>query len=346
MKKHAIIPIFVPHLGCPHDCVFCNQRSITAREEAPDAAKLRDTAESWLSTLGFLPPSEIEMAFYGGSFTGLALDEQNYYLDIAAEYKAEGRIGKIHLSTRPDYIDERILDNLKAHSVDTVELGVQSFDEEVLRLSERGHTASDAVRAAGLIKAYGMELGIQLMIGLPGDSLEKCVYSAKKAAALSPALARLYPTVVLKGTRLYEDYLSGKYIAPTKDEMLLRTKEMYKILDDAGIYIMRVGLKSTELISEGSDAVASGYHPAYRQLIEDAIARERIDEMLSTIEYANKEMRQSVTLYANRYSYGNLFGHKGENRRYFKERYPLLDFSFAKDDELKNNRYRLEYQNA
>ena len=162
MKKHAIIPIFIPHRGCPNDCVFCNQRKITARTDdvtPEDAGRIIDT---WLTTLR--PSSDVvksagivEAAFYGGSFTGLPIDEQSSFLEVAWNYKRLGLIDKIHLSTRPDYIDTQILDNLRRYEVDTIELGVQSLDDNVLKLSNRGHSAADVYSAVELIQKYGFE---------------------------------------------------------------------------------------------------------------------------------------------------------------------------------------------
>ena len=194
MKKHAIIPIFIPHLGCPCQCVFCNQQKITARTKAVSTDEVRETVERYLSTLAGLDPSEIEIAFYGGSFTAIPIDAQTAYLEVANEYIDQGRVSSLHISTRPDCIDEEILSNLKRYNVNTIELGVQSFSDEVLRLSKRGHDSKTAREAARLVKERGFKLGIQLMIGLPGDSLESCIYSARETAALSPELARLYPT--------------------------------------------------------------------------------------------------------------------------------------------------------
>jgi len=220
MKKHAIIPIFIPHRGCPNDCVFCNQRKITARTTAPTADEVKNTIDTWLTTLGEVPT--VEIAFYGGSFTGLRLTEQSSYLAIAKEYKERGLIDKIHLSTRPDYIDRDILDNLKAYSVDTIELGVQSFDDEVLRKSNRGHTSASVYEAVSLIKEYGFEFGIQLMIGLPGDSLETCIYSAEETVKLKPSLTRLYPTIVIDDTELLEMYERGEYKPLSREEAVTR----------------------------------------------------------------------------------------------------------------------------
>lgn len=285
MKKHAIIPIFIPHLGCPCQCVFCNQQKITARTKAVSTDEVRETVERYLSTLGELDPSEIEIAFYGGSFTAIPIDKQTAYLEVANEYIDQGRVSSLHISTRPDCIDEEILENLKRYNVSTIELGVQSFSDEVLRLSKRGHDSEIAKAAAKLIKARGFKLGIQLMIGLPGDSLERCIYSARETVALAPELARLYPTLVIDGTELYDMYEDGSYEALSKEEALLRTKEMYKILHKAGINIMRVGLKSTDIIG-GSDlsAINGGtYHPAFRQLVEGEIAYETLKEQLDAL---------------------------------------------------------------
>ncbi len=368
MKKHAIIPIFIPHLGCPNDCVFCNQRKITARLTAPDAASVRATIEEWLSTLepqrltscasndGCDSPcanksgcdeevkrknglEAIEIAFYGGSFTGLSIEEQSVYLSVAKEFLDAGRVDGIHLSTRPDYIDQEILDNLKKYGVKTIEIGVQSFDDEVLAKSQRGHTAADVYAAAEMIKANGFALGIQLMIGLPGDSLGSCIYSAKETAKIGPSLARLYPTIVLDDTKLLEMYQSGEYQALTREEAVTRTKEMYKILRDAGIYIMRVGLKSTDLIGgENGDggAINGGtYHPAFRQLVESAIARDEIEPLLDKIPGGK------VRVYSSPAWFSNLIGNCGENKKRWAAKYPALDIKFCVDNSLADGEFRV-----
>ena len=349
MKKHAIIPIFIPHKGCPNDCVFCNQRKITARTEDVTPRDARNIIDTWLTTLDQC--ETVEAAFYGGSFTGLEIEEQSAYLAVTYEYKQKGLIDKIHLSTRPDYIDRDILDNLKKYSVDTIELGVQSFDDKVLQLSNRGHSSEDVYRAADLIKEYGFEFGIQLMIGLPGDSLESCIMSARKTSELNPALARLYPTIVLDDTRLYEMYESGEYQALSREEAVLRTKEMYKILDDAGIFIMRVGLKSTDIIGEGGAINGGTYHPAFRQLVEGEIAKERIEPLLAESPAPAASMGKSrltkqscVTVSSNRRWYSNMIGHKACNRRYFEEAYPELSFKWTVDDNLGDGCFAVTYR--
>ncbi|MBR3755898.1 MAG: radical SAM protein [Firmicutes bacterium] len=343
VKRHAIIPIFIPHKGCPNDCIFCNQKKITARQAAVKGEDVKSIIETWLSTLEPRGVETIEVAFFGGSFTGIPMEEQSAYLKIAKAYKDAGRIHKIHMSTRPDYINKEILDNLKTYSVDTIELGVQSLDDHVLTRAGRGHNAKVVYESSRLIKDYGFELGIQLMIGLPGDTLETCIYSALETVKIGPAIARLYPTIVINDTELYNLYKRGEYKPLTQDEAIRRTKEMYKILDDAGINIIRVGLKSTDLINDSEDSEINGgtYHPAFRQLVEGEIARERIEEKLNAANF-DRSKKVKVDFFANAKCMSNLIGHKGKNKQYFLETYPYLDVLYKVNDLLLNNQYRIE----
>ena len=358
MKKHAIIPIFIPHEGCPHDCIFCNQRAITAHTHAPSAAEVTATVDTWLTTLADV--ETVEVAFYGGSFTAIPLEEQNLYLSLASAYKSRGLIDRIHLSTRPDAISRPILDNLKAFGVDTIELGVQSFDPHVLALSARGHDTACIYESSKLIQSYGFELGIQLMIGLPGDSRESCLFSARETVRLAPSIARLYPTVVIQGTALYEQYRRGDYVPLSEDEAILRTKEMYQILTAAGINVIRIGLKSSDIMTEGAGAAAGTFHPAFRQLVEGQIAREslegQLEELLAVHSAALSQTpacdpqaaatasqspagRAAVTFACHPRSFSNMIGNGARNRTYFQSRYPDLDFRFQVDASLEPGIY-------
>ena len=355
MKKHAIIPIFIPHLGCPCQCVFCNQQKITARTKAVSTDEVRETVDRYLSTLKELDPGEIEIAFYGGSFTAIPIEMQTAYLKVANEYIEQGQVSSLHISTRPDCIDDEILSNLRHYNVSTIELGVQSFSDEVLTLSKRGHDSDTARKAATLIKERGFKLGIQLMIGLPGDSLERCIYSANETVALAPELARLYPTLVIDGTELYDMYEIGSYVALSKEEALLRTKEMYKILHAAGINIMRVGLKSTDIIG-GSDlsAINGGtYHPAFRQLVEGEIAYETLKEQLDALmeQISDKVVsdrqnpsdtsnsRYKVDIFSNPQSFSNMIGNRGINKERLSAEYPNFDIRYRTDASLARDIY-------
>ena len=337
MKKHAIIPIFIPHRGCPNDCVFCNQKAITARQTDVTPADARNIIDSYLPTLEGRGLETIEVAFFGGSFTGIPMEDQSAFLAVAQEYKSKGLIDKIHMSTRPDYINEEILDNLIKYEADIVELGVQSFDPKVLVASNRGHSVEDVYRACDLIKSYGLELGIQLMIGLPQDSLESCLYSAKETVRMEPSIARLYPTVVLNDTELLRMYERGEYEPLSTDEAVAITKEMYKIIASAGIKIIRVGLKSTDLIndsdSDQNQTVGHTYHPAFRQLVEGEIAREDLEAQL--LPYISKNAA-SAAFYSNGVSFSNMIGNSRRNKEFFAGKYPDIRISFKVDDSLED----------
>ena len=382
VKRHAIIPIFIPHKGCPNDCVFCNQKKITAHQQPVTGEDVVNTIETWLSTLEPRGTETIEVAFFGGSFTGIPMEEQSAYLAIAKRYKDAGRIHKIHMSTRPDYIDESILDNLKNYGTDTIELGVQSFDDEVLRLSGRGHDSSCVYESSRLIQKYGFELGIQLMIGLPGDTLEKDLYSARETVRIKPSIARLYPTVVISDTVLYDQYLSGQYQPLDQETAVFRTKEMYKLLTAAGINIIRVGLKSSDILSSEGGTAAGTFHPAFRQLVEGDIAREQIEQQLEqllgcqtgrraeqqvsrqTCRQAERQVscqtgrqaepipgpllaapfdqRIKVDLCANRRCFSNLIGNSGRNKKFFLEKYPQLHILYKVNDFLSDDQYEVK----
>ena len=349
MKTHAIIPVFIPHKGCPNDCVFCNQKAITARTADITPEDVRNLIERYLPTLENRGLETIEVAFFGGSFTGIPMKEQSAFLAVAKEYKDKGLIHKIHMSTRPDYINEEILDNLKKYDADIIELGVQSFDPEVLSASNRGHNAEDVYKACDLIKKYGFELGIQLMIGLPEDSLEKCIYSAKETVRIGPSIARLYPTIVLNDTKLLEMYRRGEYDPLTTEEAVAITKEMYKILDDAGINIIRVGLKSTDLITEGGEIQGHTYHPAFRQLVEGEIAREQLEVQLQALlkkagepkaeERLGDPEKCAFAFVSSGPSFSNMIGNSRANKIYFEEKYPDLKIRFKTDPSLEDGKY-------
>ena len=343
MKTHAIIPIFIPHMGCKESCVFCDQKQITARSKSPTQDEVRETIETWLSTLGDVENKEI--AFYGGSFTAIPATMQESYLQIAKEYLDSGKVKGIHLSTRPDCIDETTLDRLQNYGVSTIELGVQSFDDKVLALSKRGHDSSAVYEACQLIKARGIKLGIQLMVGLPGDSLESCIYSAEETVRIKPHLARIYPTLVLDDTELMGMYRKGEYLPLSREEAILRSKAIYTILDEAGIYIMRVGLKSTDIINSNNlgEVNQGAYHPAFRQLVESEIAKDKIEKELdSLLEGHSSTEPMAITIYSAEEWISNLVGQNGSNREYFRNKYPNILFRFSADESLKPGDIKIE----
>lgn len=302
-KSHYIIPIFVPHEGCPHDCVFCNQDSITGQEAPVDAAYVRDTIEAYLRTIR-RENSVIEVSFFGGTFTAISLDKQKELLAVAKEYKDRGLIHLIHLSTRPDYIDDSILRNLKDYSADVIELGIQSMDDEVLLKSGRGHTARQAEDASRLIKQYGFTLGHQIMLGLPGDDFQKDIKTAQEVIRMGPAICRIYPALTIKDTEMEKLYREGKYTPYTLEEAVDISKTIYSMLVSEGINVIRIGLQPTEEINEGKDIVAGPFHPAFRELVEGSLYSDMIKEELAGKEAADIVIwineKDISKLYANR----------------------------------------------
>lgn len=279
MKSYNI-PIFVPHRGCPFDCVFCNQKHITGQTKDVDENDVKDTIEEYLKTL----PKEnrfVEAAFFGGSFTGIDIDVQRRLLSAAYEYVKSGEIDGIRLSTRPDYISAEILDMLDEYGVTTIELGVQSMDDEVLKCASRGHTAQQVRDAVALIRKYPFRLGLQMMTHLPGDTDEKSIMTARKIIELKPDMVRIYPTLVIKDTYLEKLYREGKYTPHTVDEAVALCKQLLPMFDEAGIPVIRVALAVTDEISPGGSLVAGPFHSAFREIVESEIY---FDKMLDEVK--------------------------------------------------------------
>ena len=268
--KHYNIPIFVPHEGCPFDCVFCNQKHITGSCLKTTKESIEKTIEKYLKTL---PKQQktVEVAFFGGSFTGIDFDIQGQFLSIAHKYLSLGKIDGIRLSTRPDYINIKILDQLKKYGVTTIELGVQSLDEDVLTKSNRGHSVSDVFNAVELIKKYNFSLGLQMMTGLPGDTDEKSIETAKKIIELSPDFVRIYPTLVVKDTMLEVMYNNGEYVPQSLDEAVSLCKKLLILFEKNNIDVIRIALQTTDEICPGASLVAGPFDFQFRELVESQI---------------------------------------------------------------------------
>lgn len=264
--RRQIIPVFVPHLGCPNNCVFCNQRRISGETEPATAETVNNAILAAGADVGDC--TGWELAFYGGSFTAVDKKYRNELLSAASDFVSRG--GCLRLSTRPDCIDREVLEELKNAGVTTIELGCQSMDSDVLIKSGRGHTAEDTVNAASLIKEYGFQLVLQMMTGLPGDSCEKCLYTAKALSALKPAGVRIYPTVIIRDTPLFDLWCDGKYCEHTVEEAVEWCSEILPVFKAADIPVIRLGLNPTDELS-GGDAAAGAYHPAFGELVYSRI---------------------------------------------------------------------------
>ena len=269
----AIIPIFIPHAGCPHQCVFCNQKTISGQKTAAlEGAK--EQINKWLEWVK--PSLENEAAFYGGSFTGLDLALQKELLALTDELLDRKVVGSVRLSTRPDYIDEERLELLRAHGVKLVELGVQSLDDSVLKKAERGHTAQQVTKAVALLKSYGFKVGVQLMVGMPGQDFASVKATVEQVLALQPDVARIYPLLVIKGTPLAKSYVAGEFEPLTLEEAVRQAAYVYQHLSEVGVKIIRVGLQpDDELCAEGN-IIAGPFHPSMGELVQSYLLREQL----------------------------------------------------------------------
>ncbi|NOS35474.1 MAG: radical SAM protein, partial [Deltaproteobacteria bacterium] len=264
-KRRLIIPIFIPHEGCPHQCVFCNQTDITGQNSLPAFTEVSETIAQYLSTWRGEGPREV--AFYGGSFTGLSDNLQRDFLETAYAFIQRGEINAVRVSTRPDYISHEKVKLLREYGVGTVELGVQSMDDGVLGLSGRGHTAGDTVRAVELLRTAGLTIGLQMMPGLPGDTRETILATAREIVSLRPDFVRVYPTLVIKNTPLEKLYRRGDYCPWLLESMVEVCREVMSLFDNARIPVVRMGLQPTVDLEES--IVAGPYHPSFRQFLDD-----------------------------------------------------------------------------
>ena len=275
--RESIIPVFVPHLGCPNNCVFCNQNRISGAERPATPQTVTDAVEQAKLVL----PEAVrpQLAFYGGSFTAIPKDEQTALLERAKTYLDEGYLSSIRLSTRPDAIDGEVLRRLKYYGVETVEIGAQSMCDEVLALSGRGHTADDVSEASRMIKTEGFRLILQMMTGLPGDSLERSVLTAERIISLKPDGVRIYPTVIVKDTVLCDQWKAGRYTEHSVEEAVNYCSVLLPMFEQALIPVIRLGLNPTDELSCGT-AVAGAYHPALGELVKSRIMRNKAEELL------------------------------------------------------------------
>lgn len=274
--RRGIIPVFIPHLGCEHECVFCNQKRISGRLSPATAQDVARAIEEGLANC--LRPAQC--AFYGGSFTAIPVSQQLALLGAAQKYLRSGELESIRLSTRPDAIDEITLERLRLNGVRVIELGAQSMDDAVLRKSGRGHRAEDTVRAAGMIKRAGFSLVLQMMTGLPGSDETSDVESARRIIALSPDAVRIYPTVIIKDTPLYELWRAGKYAGHTVEDAVRVCARLLPLFERAGIPVIRLGLNPTQELSGGA-AAGGAYHPALGELVKSRVMLNRARRLLT-----------------------------------------------------------------
>lgn len=325
-----IIPIFIMNSGCPHRCIFCNENLTAGNHPAQTSADVFiETIETYLERSSEGKP--VQIAFYGGTFTGMDMSEQKRLLDLAAPYVQSRKVDSLRISTRPDEIDAARLDFLKRSGVATVEIGAQSFDDAVLLQSRRGHTAEDSVRAIKLLKERGFTTGVHLMIGLPGDSRESFARTVEKTIALHPDTVRIHPTIVLRDTVLAQELRDKKYMPMPLEEAVELSKEALKKFTAAGIAVIRLGLQTTRELEEPGAVVGGPFHPAFRSLVEGAIFLEMAQRLLdrTVIE------KNDVIFFASPVDVSRLTGLKRRNMEALKMNYRIEKIKVIADSSQK-----------
>ena len=342
MKKQYVIPIFVPHLGCPNDCIFCNQKSISGQKKNMTRQEAKNIIETHLKSIN-KENSLVEIAFFGGSFTAIEEKQQEELLGLAYEYIKNKKVDSIRVSTRPDYINKTILKRLKKYKVKTIELGVQSANDYILKQCKRGHTFEDVKKASKLIRWHRFVLGHQMMVGLPESTKLDEINTAKALIKLKPKIVRIYPVLVIKDTPLEEEYKNNEYSPLTVEQAVETCKDIVDLFNKANIEVIRIGLQNTEEITDpqekSSQVVAGPYHPAFRQLVE---GRLWYDAIVQEIKKINVKVMQ-VKIIANQENVNNIIGHKKENILKLKEYYDV-DVRVEANDDIKPGKFKLEIE--
>lgn len=302
--QHSNIAIFIPHLGCPNMCSFCNQRTISGEAKAPTIAEVKEILNKASDEVK--DKKNAEIAFFGGSFTAINREYMLSLLETASGYVGENGFSGIRISTRPDAVDNEILSVLKRFGVTSIELGAQSMKDEVLSLNSRGHSADDVRNASKLIKSHGFSLGLQMMVGLYGDNAEGAYYTAKEIIKLSPETVRIYPTVIIKGTRLGELYQQGRYIPMDFDEAVEACSKLLLMFIENDINVIKLGLHSSKDVEE--DMLGGIYHPSFKELCESRIYLKKAREMLKATEKT-----EEITLFVSPSAISKMIGNKREN---------------------------------
>jgi len=334
MLKHYTIPIFIPELACPHQCVFCDQKKISGQQEVPNIEEVHDKIKSYLETIP-KKRSRVEIGFFGGSFTAIPIEQQRAYLETAFSFIDERRVESIRISTRPDYINEEILALLKEFNVRTIELGAQSMDEGVLIKSGRGHTVADVENASKMIKEAGFDLGLQMMIGLPGDNRKKAMDTAKRFQELGASNTRIYPTLVIKGTQLERLHQIGDYIPMRITEAILWVKDLYLYFEETNVKVIRIGLHPSRELSTDHSLVGGPYHPSFKELVMTEIWKEHLFEL---IEF---KPEHAVIIYVPHEQLNFAIGHKSENIELLENHFKSV--KIKSDVKLINRAFYVDY---
>lgn len=328
MSLRRTIPIFIPEMACPCRCVYCNQFVISGQQKMPSDQEILSTIEQHLATID--SGKKIEIGFFGGTFTGLERSEQLRLLELTKPYLDQGKVESLRCSTRPDRIDPAWMKVLRQHGMKTIELGVQSMNEEVLLAAGRGYSPSTVERAASDIKEAGLNLGMQMMIGLPKDTPERSLETAKKILALGASNTRIYPTLVIDHTILAKQWREGRYRALSVEEAVEWTKPILKLMEENGLEVLRVGLHPTEGFITGTDYLAGPFHVAFRLLVQSAIWNDLFQDLPGG---------ENLTIHTAPEMLNAAAGYRGRNRKALEQRY--RNVQFRPDPKLKLYQYEI-----
>ena len=333
LNRPFIIPIFIPHYGCPHQCSFCNQKLIAGSDgNSPSSIDVRGQVDRFISYNREKRP--VEIAFFGGNFLGQKRDSVRSFLQNAGEIVEEGRAEGIRFSTRPDTINEDILAEIAGFPVQTIELGVQSMNDRVLSLSNRGHSTSDTRKAVFLLKQKGYKTGLQMMTGLPGDTDAGCIQTGHEISELLPDFVRIYPTVVLSGSPLATAYKKGEYVPMPLSACISLVKNLYLLFRNKNIPVIRMGLHASEDLNDGEVVLAGPYHPAFGHLVFSEIFLDRAVSELNSSGNSQNRFNGELILKVHRRSISKMRGLKNSNIDNLKKKFDLGTITVLPDDTL------------
>lgn len=327
-----IIPVFIPQAGCRHQCVFCNQETITGNLRQNDVQLAREQARQTVREyLAFKPQNDrkVELAFFGGNFLGISQGQIVWYLDLARNLYQTGQINCLRFSTRPDTVNPQTLALLQNIPVSVIEIGAQSMHNEVLHKAGRGHTAQDTERALALLHEHGFAAGVQMMVGLPGDGLPGALESGRRLAALKPVCVRIYPTLVLKGSPLAHMYLNGQYRPLSLKRAVGVTAQLYRLFTRKNIKVIRMGLQATADLQPGKTILAGPYHPAFGHMV---VSRLFLKAMQSVMTASPANGAVTVCVHTSQISHVRGIGNA--NVKALQARWPHLKFYFKANEVL------------
>lgn len=332
--RHYTIPVFIPMEACPFHCIYCDQEKISGHSCLPAFSEVISTIERHLETIP-RQHSFVEVGFFGGTFTGLPTGVQEQFLLAVQPFIQNGKVRSVRLSTRPDFLDQTILDLLKSHHVSTIEIGAQSMDNDVLRKSGRGHNAQQTEQAARLVSANGLRLGLQMMTGLPGDTPEKSLMTARRFVEMGAKDVRIYPTLVIKGTPLEKLYRSGKYVPQSLAEAVETVAGAIKIFEQNGVRVIRAGLHPSRGLLSGESLVAGPFHVSFRELVNTRLWKSELDKI------PIQEDKTGIIISVPKKELNHAIGYSASNRTMLEKRWRKV--VFKADESLTDRNFYVDH---